>query len=33
MDDLFITGEDRLIVDTHQKLASELEMKNLEMMH
>ena len=33
VDDLFVTGEDVLIVDTKRKLASELEMKDLGMMH
>ena len=32
-DNLFVTGEDRLIVDTQRKLAAEFEMKNLGMMH
>ena len=32
VDDLFVTGEDGLIVDTKRKLATEFEMKNLDMM-
>ena len=33
VDDMFLTGEDELIVDAKRKLATEFEMKNLEMMH
>ena len=33
VDDLFVTGEDGLIVDTKRKLAVEFEMKDLVMMH
>ena len=33
VDDLFSTGEDGLIVDTKRKLAADLEMKELGMMH
>ena len=33
VDDLFVTGEDRLIADTKRKLAVEFEMKDLGMMH
>ena len=33
VDDLFVTGEDRLIADMQQKLAAEFELKNLAMMH
>ena len=32
-DDLFLTGEDGLISDTKRKLATEFEMKDLDMMH
>ena len=32
-DNLFVTGEDRLIADTQRKLVAEFEMKNLWMMH
>ena len=33
VDDLFVTCEDGLIVDTKRKLAAEFEMKDLGMMH
>ena len=33
VDDLFLTGEDELIVDAKMKLATEFEMKDLGMMH
>ena len=33
VDDLFVTGEDGLIVDTKRKLHAEFEMKDLGMMH
>ena len=33
VDDLFVTSMDGLIVDTKRKLAIELEMKDLGMMH
>ena len=33
VDDLFVTGEDRLIAETKRKLAAEFEMKDLGMMH
>ena len=33
VDDLFVTGTDGLIADTKRKLAAELEMKELGMMH
>ena len=33
VDDLFLTGEDELIVDEKRKLATEFEMKYLGMMH
>ena len=33
VDDLFVIGEDVLIADTKRKLAAELEMKHLGMMH
>ena len=33
VDDLFLTGEEKLIVDAKRKLATELEMKCLGMMH
>ena len=33
VDDLFVTGEDGLIVDTKRKLVAEFEMKDLGMMH
>ena len=33
IDDLFVTGEDGLIVDTKRKLATEFEMKDLGLMH
>jgi hypothetical protein len=32
-DNLFVTGEDRLIADTQRKLAAEFELRNLGMMH
>ena len=31
VDDLFLTGEDRLIKDARRRLATEFEMKDLEM--
>ena len=33
MDDLFLTGEEKLILDSKRKLAVEFEMKDLGMMH
>ena len=33
VDDLFVTGEDGLIVDTKMKLDAEFEMKEIGMMH
>ena len=33
VDDLFVTGEDGLIVDMKRKLAAEFKMKDLGMMH
>ena len=33
MDDLFLTGEEKLILDSKRKLAAEFEMKDLGMMH
>ena len=33
VDDLFVIGEDGLIDDTKRKLAAELKMKDLGMMH
>ena len=33
VDDLFVIGEDGLIVDTKRKLVVEFEMKDLGMMH
>ena len=33
VDDMFVTGEDGLIVDTKRKLATEFEMKESGMMH
>ena len=33
VDDLFMAGQDGLIVDTKRKLAAEFEMKDLGMMH
>ena len=33
MDDLFLTGEDKLIIECKKKLAVEFEMKDLGMMH
>ena len=33
VDDLFVTGVDRLIADTKRKLAAEFELKDLGMMH
>ena len=33
VDDLFVTGTDRLIADTKRNLAAEFEMKDLGMMH
>ena len=33
VDDLFLTGENELIVDAKRKLATEFDMKDLGMMH
>ena len=33
VDDLFLTGEEKLILDSKRKLAAEFEMKELGMMH
>ena len=33
VDDIFVTGEDGLIVDMNRKLAIEFEIKELGMMH
>ena len=33
VDDLFLTGEEKLILDSKRKLAAEFEMKDLSMMH
>ena len=33
VDDLFVIGEDGLIVDTKRKLVAKFEMKDLGMMH
>ena len=33
VDDLFLTGEDKLITDCKKKLAAEFEMKDLGLMH
>ena len=33
MDDLFQTGEQKLILDSKRKLATEFEMKDLDIMH
>ena len=33
MDDLFLTGDDKLILDSKRKLAAEFEMKDLDTMH
>ena len=33
VDDLFLTGKDELIKDARRRLAAELEMENLGMMH
>jgi hypothetical protein len=33
LDDLFLTGNEKLIVECKRKLASEFEMKDLGMMH
>ena len=33
VDDMFLTGEDELIVDAKRKLSTEFEMKDLGMMH
>jgi hypothetical protein len=33
VDDLFLTGEERLIIDCKKKLAAEFEMKDLGLMH
>ena len=33
VDDLFLTGEEKLILDSKRKLTAEFEMKDLNMMH
>ena len=33
VDDLFLTGEEKLILDSKRKLAAEFKMKDLGMMH
>ena len=33
VDDLFLTGEEKLILDSNRKLAAKFEMKDLDMMH
>ena len=33
MDDMFLTGEEKLILDSKRKLAVEFEMKDLDTMH
>ena len=33
VDDMFLTGEEKLILDSKSKLAVEFEMKDLSMMH
>ena len=33
VDDLFLTGDEELIIDTRRRLATEFEMKDLGMMH
>jgi hypothetical protein len=33
VDDLFLTGDEKLITECKRKLASELKMKDLDMMH
>ena len=33
VDDLFLTSEEKLILDSKRKLATEFEMKDLGMMH
>ena len=33
VDDMFLTGEEKLILDTKRKLTAEFEMKDLSMMH
>ena len=33
VDDLFLTGKDELIRDVRRRLAAELKMKDLDMMH
>jgi hypothetical protein len=33
VDDLFLTGEEKLIIECKKKLASEFEMKDLGLMH
>ena len=33
LDDLFLTGEEKLILDSKRKLVAEFEMKDLGMMH
>ena len=33
VDDLFLTGDEKLILDSKRKLTTELKMKDLDMMH
>ena len=33
VDDLFLTGEEKLILDSKRKLVAQFEMKDLRMMH
>ena len=33
MDDLFLTGEEKMILDSKRKLAAKFEMKDLNTMH
>ena len=33
VDELFLTGDEELILDSKRKLAAEFEMKDLDMMH
>ena len=33
VDDMFLTGEEKLIIDSKRKLVAEFEMKDLDMMH